>query len=166
MVNKDMTTKLFDRNFVKWGGFDMNLFVSIVSAILVLSFTAFTLLQPEVAADTFSSANSSLNSNFNWLFVFTVNASFIFLIVIGLSKLGRIRLGGFSAKPEYSNFSWYAMLFSAGIGIGIFFYGVAEPIYHLTIPEALQSGRPLTISKSCIYTGGEHMHGHFMALLL
>ncbi len=155
MVNKDMTTKLFDRNFVKWG-FDMNLFVSIVSAILVLSFTAFTLLQPEVAADTFSSANSSLNSNFNWLFVFTVNASFIFLIVIGLSKLGRIRLGGFSAKPEYSNFSWYAMLFSAGIGIGIFFYGVAEPIYHLTIPEALQSGSTVDNFKIMYLHWGAH----------
>ena len=48
-------------------------------------------------------------------------------------------MGGHTAKPEFKDTSWFAMMFSAGIGIGIFFYGVAEPIYHLEIPNGLQS---------------------------
>ncbi len=155
MENRNMTKKLFDRNFVKWG-FDMNLFVSLVSAVLVLFFIGFTLLRPNFAAETFGSINAFLNLKFNWLFVGTVNASLVFLIVIGLSKLGKIRLGGFNAKPEYSTFSWYAMLFSAGIGIGIFFYGVAEPIYHLSIPDALKSSSTVDNFKIMYLHWGAH----------
>jgi choline/carnitine/betaine transport len=90
------------------------------------------------------------------LYVFTINAAFFFLIVIGLSKLGRIRLGGYTAKPEYSNAAWYAMMFSAGIGIGIFFYGVAEPILHQDIPEGLKSGSVLDNFKVMYMHWGGH----------
>lgn len=55
------------------------------------------------------------------------------------TKFGNIRLGGYTSKPEYNNLAWYSMMFSAGIGIGIFFYGVAEPIYHLNIPTTLST---------------------------
>jgi len=139
MDNKDINDRLNSRNFTKFG-LDMNLFVSIVSAILVLGFISFTIIRPNLSAEFFESINVAINKNFNWLYIITINAAFIFLIVIGISKLGRIRLGGFLATPEYSNFAWYSMLFSAGIGIGIFFFGVAEPIYHLDIPEGLQTG--------------------------
>lgn len=139
---EDDSKKLYSRNFTKFG-LDMNVFVSVVSALLVLGFASFTIIKPNVSAELFGGINTSINKNFNWLFVLTINAAFIFLIVIGISKLGRIRLGGFLARPEYSNFAWYSMLFSAGIGIGIFFYGVAEPIYNLNIPEGLQSGSPV-----------------------
>jgi choline-glycine betaine transporter len=106
MNNKELSQKLFERNFVKWG-FDMNLFVSGISAFLVLAFIVFVLVEPDLAASTFANINASLNENFNWLFVLTVNASVVFLIVMVFSKLGRIRLGGFNAKPEFSNISWY-----------------------------------------------------------
>lgn len=155
MEKKDLSKQLYSRNFKKWG-FDMNLFVSIVSAILVLGFIIFTIAKPTLSAETFSGINNSLNKNFNWLYVLTINLSFIFLLVVGISKLGRIRLGGFNAKPEYSNFSWYAMLFSAGIGIGIFFYGVAEPIYHLDIPQELQSGSTYDNFKMMFMHWGAH----------
>ncbi|QUH27759.1 BCCT family transporter [Vallitalea guaymasensis] len=155
MEKKDLSKQLYSRNFKKWG-FDMNLFVSIVSAILVLGFIIFTIAKPTLSAETFSGINDSLNKNFNWLYVLTINLSFIFLLVVGISKLGRIRLGGFNAKPEYSNFSWYAMLFSAGIGIGIFFYGVAEPIYHLDIPQELQSGSTYDNFKMMFMHWGAH----------
>ncbi len=147
--------KLHDRNFTKWG-FDMNVFVSVVSAVLVLGFVLFTLLRPEIASTTFSDINSALNQQFGWLFVITINLSFVFLIIIGLSKFGKIRLGGFESKPEFTNFSWYAMLFSAGIGIGIFFYGVAEPIYHLDIPTGLQSGSEFDNFKVMYLHWGAH----------
>lgn len=155
MELENLSKKLHSRNFTKYG-FDMNIFVSVVSAILVLGFIAFTIIFPNRSAEFFGDLNNKINSNFNWLFVLTINAAFVFLIVIGLSKLGKIRLGGFRAKPEYSNFSWYAMLFSAGIGIGIFFYGVAEPIYHLNIPEGLRSGSQFDNFKVMFLHQGIH----------
>ena len=155
MERRELRQELFNRNFVKWG-FDMNLFVSLAAALLVGGFIAFTLFQPDLAAETFSEMNSLLNQKFNWLYIFTINAAVIFLLVMGFSKLGKIRLGGFTAKPEYSNFAWYAMLFSAGIGIGIFFYGVAEPIYHLSIPEALQTGSAFDNFKMMYLHWGAH----------
>jgi choline/carnitine/betaine transport len=152
---EDLSNKLHARNFTKWG-LDMNVFVSLVSALLVFGFIAFTITMPEQSAKFFGDINNYLNQHFNWLFVLTINAAFIFLIVIGLSKFGKIRLGGFKARPEYSNFAWYAMLFSAGIGIGIFFYGVAEPIYHLNIPKELSTGSPFDNFKVMYMHWGAH----------
>lgn len=138
MDNEKEKQKLYSRNFTKYG-LDMNLFVSIVSALLVLGFIIFTISKPDLSADFFSGANDFLNRNFNWLYVITINGCFIFLIYMGFSKFGKIRLGGYTSKPEFGDLAWYAMMFSAGIGIGIFFYGVAEPIYHLNIPIPLRS---------------------------
>lgn len=155
MNKEDINNKLYSKNFTKFG-LDMNLFVSIVSALLVLGFASFTILKPDVSAEFFGGVNDSINKNFNWLFVLTINSAFIFLVVVGISKLGRIRLGGFLATPEYSDFAWYSMLFSAGIGIGILFYGVAEPIYHLKIPEALQTGSQFDNFKIMYMHWGAH----------
>lgn len=155
MDKENLSEKLYSKNFKKWG-FDMNIFVSVVSAILVLAFIIFTIVKPDLSAKTFTDVNVSLNKNFNWLYVLTINLSFIFLIVVGTSKLGRIKLGGFTAKPEYSNFSWYAMLFSAGIGIGIFFYGVAEPIKHVNIPQGLKSSSAFDNFKVMYMHWGAH----------
>lgn len=155
MERKELRQELFNRNFVKWG-FDMNLFVSLTAAILVGGFIVFTLIQPDLAAEAFSEMNNMLNQKFNWLYIFTINAAVVFLVAMAFSKLGKIRLGGFTAKPEYSNFAWYAMLFSAGIGIGIFFYGVAEPIYHLSIPQAMQTGSAFDNFKMMYLHWGAH----------
>lgn len=147
--------KLYSRNFTKFG-LDMNLFVSIVSAILVLGFIIFTILKPNVSAAFFSGANDFLNRNFNWLYVITINGCFLFLLFMGFSKFGRIRLGGYTSKPEYGDLPWYAMMFSAGIGIGIFFYGVAEPIYHLNIPTPLRSASAFDNFKIMFLHWGAH----------
>jgi choline/carnitine/betaine transport len=155
MGKNSLKKKLYDKNFTKFG-FDMNVFVSLVSAIMVMGFIIFTITRPEQSADSFGKINDSLNKNFNWLFVLTINLSFIFLIITGLSKFGKIRLGGFKARPEFSNFSWYSMLFSAGIGIGIFFYGVAEPIYHMNIPTELSTGSKFDNFKIMYMHWGAH----------
>src|SRR5690606_37270239 len=128
--------KLYSRNFTKLG-MDMNLFVSVITALLVIAFSIFTILKPNISSEFFASVNVAINKNFNWLYVLTMNASLAFIFFIGFSKFGNIRLGGYTAKPEFGNVAWFAMMFSAGVGIGIFFYGVAEPIYHLNIPTAL-----------------------------
>ncbi len=147
--------KLRSRNFTKFG-LDMNIFVSVVTAVLVLAFIIFTISKPVLSAEVFSNINTYISTNFNWLYVVTINASLIFLIYLGFSKYGKIRLGGYTAKPEFSNIAWYAMMFSAGIGIGIFFYGVAEPIYHFNIPAALQSGSDFDNFKVMFLNWGAH----------
>ena len=147
--------KLYSKNFTKLG-LDLNVFVSLVTALLVLAFSIFTILKPDTSAAFFANANDAINRNFNWLFVMTMNASLAFMLFIGFSKFGNIRLGGYTAKPEFNNVAWFAMMFSAGVGIGIFFYGVAEPIYHLNIPEGLQSGSAFDNFKIMYLNWGIH----------
>jgi choline/carnitine/betaine transport len=80
----------------------------------------------------------------------------MYLVFLGFSKYGKIRLGGYTAKPSFSDTAWYSMMFSAGIGIGIFFYGVAEPIYHLSIPTALDSPSNFDNFKVMFLNWGAH----------
>lgn len=147
--------KLHGRNFKKFG-LDMNIFVSLVTFILVFVFIVFTIAKPNVSSEFFTGINSYLNVNFNWLYVITINGAFMFLIFLGFSKFGNIRLGGYTSSPEYGDIPWYAMMFSAGIGIGIFFYGVAEPIYHLNIPGALDSASDFDNFKIMFLHWGAH----------
>lgn len=147
--------RLHARNFKKFG-LDMNIFVSVITAILVLGFIIFTISKPIVSSEFFTGINNFLNVNFNWLYVITINGAFMFLIFLGFSKYGKIRLGGYTSYPEYGDIPWYAMMFSAGIGIGIFFYGVAEPIYHLNIPSALQTGSVFDNFKVMFLHWGAH----------
>ena len=130
--------KLFEKNYKKFG-LDLNLFVSSSSAILVILFILFTLIFPTNSADFFSEIKLFVTDKFNWLFVFVINFSLFFILLLAVSKFGKIVIGGPGTKREFNNFAWYSMLFSAGIGIGIFFFGIAEPIYHLNIPSSLAS---------------------------
>ncbi|MCT4593131.1 MAG: BCCT family transporter [Anaeromicrobium sp.] len=151
MNNIDLTKKLHDRNFTKYG-FDMNLFVSMVSTILVLGFIIFTIAKPNESAEVFNGIKSYINTKYNWFFAFTINFALIFTLYLSFSKFGKIKLGGPKAKAEFSNFSWYSMLFSAGIGIGIFFFGVAEPIYHMqSIPMGLAGDNPVIDGFKIMY---------------
>lgn len=79
--------KLRSRNFTKFG-LDMNLFVSGVTAVLVLAFIIFTISKPVLSAEVFSNINTYISTNFNWLYVITINASLIFLLYLGFSKYG------------------------------------------------------------------------------
>lgn len=83
-----------------------------------------------------------------------INFTFLALIILALSKYGRIKIGyKDDVKPTFNRFSWYAMLFSAGIGIGIFFYGIAEPIYHLSLPEPLNNSSASPLSVMYLHWG-------------
>ncbi|GAA0182305.1 BCCT family transporter [Clostridium sediminicola] len=149
--NVKLIQKLHDRNYKKLG-LDMNPFVSIVSAILVLAFSFFTIARPNESATFFDGVKNSINTNFNWLFVLTINFVFLFALYLAASRFGKIKLGGSKAKPEYSNFAWYSMLFSSGIGIAVFFYGIAEPIYHMqNLPEALKGSNPVIDAFKVMY---------------
>ena len=76
----------------------------------------------------FDGARKWLTTNLDWLFMGTANLVFLFCLFVAISPLGKIRLGGTDAKPEYSYLTWLAMLFAAGVGIGLLFFGVSEPV--------------------------------------
>jgi BCCT family betaine/carnitine transporter len=118
-------------NIVFWG-LDVHNPVFFISAITVLIFIGSVLLFPIQAGTILTDVRSSVLSNFDWLFVLATNIVFLFCLVLGVSPLGRIRLGGTDAQKEFSTPSWLAMLFSAGVGIGLVFYGAAEPVAYYT----------------------------------
>lgn len=83
-----------------------------------------------------------------------INLTLLSLIILAISKYGKIRIGyKGDTKPKFKRFAWYAMLFSAGIGIGIFFYGIAEPIYHLNLPESLNQSSYSSLSVMYLHWG-------------
>lgn len=128
-INKIMEEKLFSRNIKKWG-MDMNPVVSIGAGLIVLAFSLFALLDIENANAVFASVKSAIVGNFDWFFILSSNFFIGVSLVIAFSKLGKVRIGGVSARPEFSNFAWYSMLISAGMGIGLMFWAVGEPLYH------------------------------------
>jgi len=104
------------------------------SVILILTMITTTLVMGEQAQTIFEAVQSYISNNMGWLFILSVNAFLIFSLAIAFSRFGDIRIGGADAKPEFSTMAWFAMLFSAGMGIGIMFWSVAEPIYHFLSP--------------------------------
>ena len=117
---------------VSFLGLDLHNPVFFISAAAILSFAIGTLAFPETASAWLNGAKDWTLNNFDWFFVIATNIVLIFVVGIGLSPLGRIRLGGPEAKPEFSTKSWLSMLFSAGVGIGLLFYGAAEPMAYYT----------------------------------
>jgi len=118
----------------KSGKIQVHPVVFLVSAGLILLFVVLSLVFSEEALTTFTDLKNGIVKNAGWFFILTVNAILVFCFYIGLSRFGRIRLGGDAAKARHSYLSWLAMLFSAGMGIGLIFWSVAEPIVHLHDP--------------------------------
>lgn len=104
------------------------------SVILITSLIIGTLIAGDAAEQAFNSARVFITDSANWLFVAAVNIFIGFSLYFAFSKFGKIRLGGQDAEPEFSTMAWFAMLFSAGMGIGLMFYAVAEPMWHLISP--------------------------------
>src|SRR6056297_1146080 len=104
------------------------------AAILAVAFIAVTLLVGEPMEKVFSTIQLVISDNFGWFLVISVNLYLFAMLFIAFSKYGDIRLGGNNAVPDFSRLSWFSMLFSAGMGIGILFWSVAEPICHFSEP--------------------------------
>jgi choline/glycine/proline betaine transport protein len=99
--------------------------------VLIAVFIAATILLGDAAAGVYDGIFNAINVNFGWFYILAVNIFIIALVSFALSKYGKIRLGGVYAEEEFSDFSWMAMLFSAGMGIGLMFWSVAEPMWHM-----------------------------------
>ena len=91
---------------------------------------------PETTGQVFNGAKAFISDKFGWLYMLSVGVFTIFVIFLALSPFGRFKLGPDQSKPSYSYASWFAMLFSAGMGIGLMFWGVAEPVMHYSAPPS------------------------------
>ncbi len=124
----------------KFGPFPrVNRPVFITSALLIVGFILFGSLFGELAGEVFNQLQSFITHRFRWLFIILMNVAVVFSLYIALSRYGDIRLGHQTEHPEYSLISWFGMLFSAGIGIGLLYWGTAEPLYHFMSPPMGQA---------------------------
>jgi BCCT family betaine/carnitine transporter len=113
-------------------GLDVDLHgkVFTVSSLLILVFVILTLALQSEIEPVFNAIFSFLTGNLSWVFLLGGNIFVLVSLGIVLSPLGKVRIGGAHAKPDFSYAGWFAMLFAAGMGIGLMFYGVSEPLTH------------------------------------
>lgn len=121
--------KLHNRNMRRFG-FDLNPVVFTVTALFVFVFAGWSLAYPDRAHELFLSVQSSIVASFDWLFILSSNFFILVSLYLAFSKLGTVRIGGIRGKPEFSDTAWYSMLLSAGMGIGLMFWAVGEPLHH------------------------------------
>ena len=114
--------------------FDVNGPVFYTSAALILAVVAFGAVFTETAQSVFSAVQSTITTYTGWFYTLAVGLFLIFAIGLAVSPYGRIKLGPDDSEPDYSYKGWFAMLFSAGMGIGLLFYSVAEPVLHFLSP--------------------------------
>jgi BCCT family betaine/carnitine transporter len=117
---------------VTWLGLDLHNPVFVVSAVLILLFVILSLIFPEQSNSMLGSTRVWIGEHFDWLFLSAGNFFVVFCLLLIVLPVGSIRLGGDEATPEFSMMSWFAMLFAAGMGIGLMFWSVAEPVGYFT----------------------------------
>lgn len=134
-----------DESSGRSGWYKVNPPVFISSVLLMLAFLGYTVALPEIAEAQFRSVQTWVVESAGWFYVLSVALFLIFVVSLGFSGYGKIKLGRDHSEPDYSYTSWFAMLFSAGMGIGLMFFGVAEPVMHYTSPPV---GDPATVEAA------------------
>src|SRR5690554_6517822 len=123
-----------------------------ISLSILVLFVLWGIISPTNLGETAASLLSLTIEKFGWFYLLTTFSILIFSLYLAFSKYGKIRLGTDEDRPEYSNLSWFAMLLSAGMGIGLVFWGVAEPIQHyLKPPMGIQGGTPEAAAAAMRY---------------
>lgn len=129
-------------NNIQVMGLDIHNPVFLISAVVIVGFVFLTAIMQEGATEFFGWLRPTVTEYFDWLLAIAGNVFVVFCLFLALSPYGKIRLGGKDAKPDYSYAGWFAMLFAAGMGIGLMFFGVSEPISHYSSSVADGAGSP------------------------
>ncbi len=124
-------------------GFDVHNPVFMVSGLSIVAFVFYALALPQQAEAFFGWLRPTLTSTFDWFFLLSANVFVVFCLFLIFSPWGSIRLGGKDAEPDFTYVGWFAMLFAAGMGIGLMFFGVLEPVYHMAISQPLGTPSPI-----------------------
>jgi choline/glycine/proline betaine transport protein len=123
------------------------------SAIIIALFVVPTALAPEAVGGVISAINSGIIGTFGWYYTLIVTAFLVFALWVGLGHFGDIKLAPAAEqdeKPEFSTGSWFSMLFAAGMGIGLVFWGVAEPLNHFASPKPGVAGTPQELAQASL----------------
>jgi choline/glycine/proline betaine transport protein len=123
-----------DTNIRGWG-FDVHPIVFPVACVVIALFIALTIAFRSSAEAIFTTVQTGIAATAGWFYVLVMNVFIVVILYFAFSRFGSIRLGGVHAEKEFGDFAWMAMLFSAGMGIGLMFFSVAEPVFHFgTVP--------------------------------
>lgn len=133
-------------------GLDVNGSVFFTSAFIIIIIIALTLLYKEGAEQVFTAIQNYVANKAGWFFILSINIFLLFMIYLAFSKFGHLRIGGQNAKPEFKTMSWFAMLFSAGMGIGLLFWSISEPVYHFLSPPMATQGTPEAAKEAMKFT--------------
>lgn len=150
----------------------LNPIITITSKVVIAALVIMAIVFPDKAAELLGSINSALLATFNSYYIFSVSLFLIFCIGMAVSPIGKVRLGGENDRPEFSNFSWFAMMFGAGMGIGLMFYSIGEPMYHFAgnpevIAGAVVANSPDTVESAMRFSflhWGLHAWGIYVAV--
>ncbi|MHA7777571.1 BCCT family transporter [Roseibium sp. M-1] len=121
-----------------------------LSKAIIIGFVAAGVLAPEAMGSFFTAVQSWINSNLNWYYIVSMALFIFFVFWLIFSRYGSIRLGRDEDRPEFSTFAWFSMLFGAGMGIGLLFWSVSEPIYHIQNNPFLEEGQANTLAAANI----------------
>ena len=159
------------RDNVRFLGLDVHNPVFVVSSLTIVVFVAGVLAFRDASAGVFDALYGWLTSTFDWVYMGAGNIFVLFCLLLLVTPVGRVRLGGPDARPDYSAWSWFAMLFAAGIGIGLMFFGVAEPVDHfgnppLGVDTADTAAAHRLAIASAIYHWGVHPWAMFAVVAL
>jgi choline/carnitine/betaine transport len=120
------------------------------AAAIVLAFAGFAILAPRAAEAMFAAIQGTIVNAFNWYYVLIAAFFVAFALVMGFSRFGDIKLGRDEDKPEFSVGAWFSLLFAAGMGIGLVFYGVSEPLSHYVDPRPGVTGTPAQLAQQAL----------------
>lgn len=138
-----------------------NVFLSTVAVIVL--FLALVILAPNSFDFITKQLNQWITDSFSWFYVISVAVFLILLIYIAVSDMGKIKLGPDHRQPSYSNSSWFAMLFTSGMGIGLMFFGIAEPVMHYVSPPE-GAGQTLVAAQQSMRVTFFHWGFHAWAI--
>lgn len=130
------------RDNVEIFGLDIHNPVFFVSGGIIVLFVFFAAIFQGAASEFFGWLRPAVTDSFDWLLAISANIFVVFCIALIFTPFGSIRLGGEDATPDFTYTGWFAMLFAAGMGIGLMFYGVSEPVSHVTASFAADAGTP------------------------
>ena len=150
-------------------GLDIHNPVFFISAIVIIGFVIVTLIFRDSVGPALGGLRVWLTSTFDWLFLIAGNLFVLFCLALVVSPVGKVRIGGAEAVPDYGYLGWFAMLFAAGMGIGLMFFGVLEPMYHFNnpplglaspigadgaiVPEAVDAAREAAMAATIFHWG-------------
>ena len=147
----------------------LNAPVFYTSSALILLLLIFAVSAPQLADSLFKQLQSTIVTNGSWFYVLTVAIIVLFVIFLGVSRYGEIKLGPDHAAPEFSFTTWLSMLFAAGMGIGLMFFGVAEPLMHYLAPPTAEAGSIDAVReamKTTFFHWGVHAWGIYAIVAL